>query len=594
MLLRDFRYALRLLRQSPGYALTCIAVLALGIGANAAIFSVIHSVVLKPLPYPDPARLVFVWQRFPALPAPFSRGLPVAHRNYLEWKRQNTVFADMAVFCESKLNESGTDQARQVSTGFASENLFPMLGARARLGRLFHAEEERVVVLTNTYFERRFHRDRGALGKSVTLGDAVYTVIGVLPPKFHVPATEEGFAQLKPEVWVPLSRLFRKPEDHTARTLRVAARLKPGVTLAQARTEMEGIAKRLEESDPEYNKGWTTSVFPFAVEDAVPSLHRALWVLLGAVGFLLLIACANLANLTLARAALRSREIAVRVALGASRGRIVAQLGAEALVVSIAGAALGLLLAHWCIRLLLALEPPEIQRPELIEVNLAVFGYAAAAGVVTTLLFGLAPAIAASRPDLHAALKAGGGWGASAARVRVRQFLIAVECALALVLLAGAGLLLRSFHNLVSLGIGFETRSLATIDIELPEKRYPDSAARSRLFREAMEHARSVPGVTGVAVTERLPLHSVSMSNFYIAGRPDPAAPLAPHCGHGLREPQLFRRDGAPPFGRALLHGGRPRPSGTGQGRRGDRQPELRPKILQRRGPTGKTAAQVR
>jgi len=529
--------------------LTCVAVLALGIGANAAIFSVVHSVILKPLPYPDPSRLVFLWQRFPSLPFPFDRGLEVSRLNYLEWKRQNTVFADMAAFREMARNETGADLARRVSTGFASANLFPLLGVRARLGRLFTPEEERpdndrVVVLTDAYFERRFHGEPGALGRSLTLGNTAYTVIGVLPPQFHLPATGEGSNQLKPEVWVPLSRLFQTANDDEQRQLLVAARLRAGVTLAQARTEMVGIAKRLEQSDPKRNEGWTASVFPFADEDASPTLHRALYVLLGAVALLLSIACANLANLTLARATLRSREIAVRAALGATPARIVAQLGAEALVVSMTGAVCGLLLAHWCVKLLLALQPPEIQRPELIGINLAVFGFAAAAAVLTTLLFGLAPSLVVSRPDLNAALKSGGGWGASAARVRLRQFLIAAEVALALVLLSGAGLLIRSFHKLVSLGVGFDTTHLLTVDLDLPERRYPDGAGRSRFFREAMERVSAVPGVTAAAVVDNLPLHRVTMSNFSIAGRPDPPLTSLPVADMAHVSPNYFQAIG--------------------------------------------------
>ena len=544
-LLRDLRHALRTLFRSPAYALTCVAVLALGIGANTAIFSVVHSVILTPLPYPDASRLVFVWERFPNMPDPPGGRIQVARKNYLEWKRQNTVFSDMAAFRDMPLDETGIDQPQRVSTGFASASLFPILGIRARFGRLFAPDEERkdndhVAVLTDKYFDHRFHHDPAALGKSIILGGAAYTVIGVLPPKFHLPATWEGMDQRKPDVWVPLSRLWKSPEDDSNRLLLVMARLKAGVSLAQSRTEMAAIAQRLGQSDKKLDEGWTTAVFPFEVEDTSPTLHLALYVLLAAVAFLLLIACANLANLTLARATLRSREIAVRLALGATRTRVMAQLVSESFVVSLLGAAAGLLLAHWCIKLMLALEPPDIQRPELIGIDLPVFAFAAFASIVTTLLFGLAPSIAVSRADLSSALKSGGGWGVSAARVRSRQFLIVVEVALALMLLAGAGLMARSFRELITTGIGFQTAHLNTVDIALPEKRYADDAARSRFFRAVLDRARAVPGVTAAAVIDNLPLHQISDSNFYIAGRPEPPLQSLPIADTAHSSPGYF------------------------------------------------------
>ncbi len=533
-MLRDFRYALNTLRRSPGYAALCVAVLALGIGANAAIFSVLNGVVLQALPYPDPDRLVFVWERFPSLPPPIGPRMRVARTNYLEWQRQNTVFSEMAAFLSRQLQETGGER-RKIETGFASASLFPMLGATAHTGRLFTTREEtpgsdRVAVLTDRFFEQRYQRDRGAIGKSLAIDGVSYTIVGVLPSTFHVPATYEGTEQVKPDVWVPLSHIWRRPEDDAVRQLFVAARLKAGVTLGQARAEMDGIARRLQASHKEIDEGWFTSVFPFAIEDTGPEVHRAIYVLMGAVGFLLLIACANLANLTLARAALRSREIAVRLALGASRARIVAQLATESFAVSLAGAAAGLVLAQWCIKLLLAFEPQGIVRPEAIRIDAGVFAFAALASVATTLLFGLAPALAASRQDLNTALKSGGVRGGSAARVRSRQFLIAAEVALALVLVVGAGLMIRSFEALLAVGLGFRTSQVTIADVELPAARYPDPASRSRFFSELMQRARSGPGIEAVAVVDNPPLHRISMSNFYIAGRPDPdlnALPIA-------------------------------------------------------------------
>jgi putative ABC transport system permease protein len=542
----DLIAALRMLRRSPGYALTCIAVLALGIGANAAIFSVIYSVILKPLPYPDPSRLVMVWERFPNMPDPPGSRLQSTHYTYLGWQRQNTVFSDMAAFRDMSLNETGIERPDHVDTGFASANLLPMLGVRARLGRLFSNAEERpgndhVVELSDAFFESHYHRDPAALGRSITLDGASYIIMGVLPPRFHLPAVAQGMDQMKPEVWVPLSRLWKSADDETEHQLYVAARLAPGATLAQARTQMDGIEQQLAEQNPSYNKGWKASVYPFEVEDTSPTLHRALYVLLAAVGMLLLIACANLANLTLARAALRAREITIRLALGATRGRVIRQLVTESLVVSMAGAGAGLILAHWCVQGMLALKPPDIQRPELIDINWTVFAFAAALSLLTTLLFGLAPSIAASDADLNATLKSAGGWGVSAARLRSRQFLITIEVALALMLVSGAGLMLRSFYQLLQEGVGFDTEHLLTLEVSLPHQRYPDGDSQSRFFHNLLDRARALPGVTVATVVDNLPLHQIRLTSFKFAGRPAPAVDALPLSDVAYLDPQFFR-----------------------------------------------------
>jgi predicted permease len=542
---RDLRYALRTLGASPGYTLMCIGVLALGIGANAAMFSVLDGVILSALPYPDPSSLVFVWERFPGLPAPIGERMEVARKNYVEWQRQATVFATMEAYRGMNLEETGGDHPQHIRAGFASAGLFPMLGTQARTGRLFTAGEEKpgtdgVAVLSATYFEQRFHGDPSALGRMLSLGGAAYRIVGVLPPKFHVPSTYEGEDQVSADVWLPLSRLWGGLEDEHERSLNVTARLKPGVTLAAARAEMAGIAKRLQDSEGEFDQGWQTAVFPFSVEDSNPKVHRALGVLMGAVAFLLLIACANLANLQMARVTLRSREMAVRLALGATRARLVVQLAMEAMLLSLTGAAAGLLLARWAVRLMVALKPEDIQRPELIAVSLPVFVFAAGAAVVTTILFGLIPSLGGTGADLGAALKSG-GWGASAVRVRSRQFLIAVEVALALMLVTGAGLMIRSFREIVATGVGFDTTRMATTDIDLPAKSYANGASRSRFFRALIERAQSIPGVSGATLTDTLPLHSLTFHNFSIAGRPEPPIDALPIADQSNVSPNYFK-----------------------------------------------------
>lgn len=541
----DLRSAVRILVRSPAYALTSIAVLALGIGANVAIFSVVSSVVLSPLPYPDVSRLVFVWQRLRVLSDPVLSRSTVYHKNYDEMRRQNTVFDAMAAFSQRRLDETSLDHPQHVSVAFASADLFPMLGVRPRIGRVFQpadddANNNRVAVISDAFFTSRFHRDARALGQTLTLNGNIYSMIGVLPPRFFLPATREGLDQLKPEVWVPLSRLFTNPRDEATAAVYVTARLKPGVSLTQARTEMAGMAERLAQADPDLNKPWIITVFPFAEEDAAPTMHRALWVLLATVGFLLLIACANLANLTLARATQRSREIALRLTLGATRARIIGQLLAESLLISLAGAMAGLLLGKWCIRLILALKPPDIQRPELIGLSASVFAFAAALGLLSTVLFGLAPAMAVSRSELNITLKAAGGWGGSAFRLRSRQFLIAAEVALALILLAGAGLLIRSFRELIATGIGFRTEHLITTDIDLPAADFPDAGSQSRFLRRLLDRIRQIPGVTSAGSVDNLPLHQVSMRQFLIAGRPEPPRESVPVFDTASVSPDYF------------------------------------------------------
>jgi len=522
---QDVRYALRGLRRNPGFTTIAILTLALGIGINTAVFSVLNAVIFEALPYPDAGRLMFVWERMPSMPAPIGPRLPVSYRNFAEWRQQSTSFEAMEAFCQVKLDQPGG--ARQISTGFTSAGLFALLGTAPRMGRLFTAaeerKEERVAVLSDTGFDRRFHRDPGVLGRTITLGETTYTVIGVLPARFRMPAYNEGDVQIDPEVWAPLSRIINHGIADTATALWVPARLQRGVSLQRARSEMTDIAARLAKGDPQHNKGLGASVFSFAQEDASPKVHRALYVLMGAVGFLLLIACANLANLTLARATLRAREIAVRLALGASRGRIVAQLMTEALAVSAAGAVAGLVLAQWSLRLMLALKPGGIHNPEKIAIDARVLLFAVASTVGTALLVGLAPAVAALRSDLNTALKSGGKWGGSALRLRSRQALIVLETAMALVLVTGAGLMIRSFAELLAVGIGFDTTRLTYADLDLPKRRYPDGATQVRFYRDLLGRAGSISGVRAAAVVDSAPLHRVGIANFSIVGRPEPS-----------------------------------------------------------------------
>ncbi|PWT84320.1 MAG: hypothetical protein C5B57_05065 [Blastocatellia bacterium] len=542
---------IRVLFKKPGYLLACLVVLGLGIGGNAAIFSLIYSVIFAPLPYPDVDRLVFVWERVPTLPDPIGPRLPVRRSNFVEWQRQTALFTGMAAFTRQDLRENGAERPQLIPVGFASASLFPMLGVRPETGRLFRDDEERagsdlVAVLSDSYFERRFQRSGAAVGTAIDIGGTSYTVIGVLPRRFHLPGTYEGEQQPKADVWVPLSRRWKALADDLADTLNVMAKLRPGITIDRARIDMGALADRLAKADEERHGPGDVSVFSMRDEDTSPGVNRALYVLWGAVGFLLLIGCANLANLTLARSMVRTREIAVRRALGASRARIIRQLFGESFVVSLLGAGAGVLVAEAAIRAILALHPPGVQRPEQVGLNVTVFAFVAAASGITAVLFGVAPAIAASRTGVNDALKAGASQGASARRSRGRQVLIAGEVAMALVLVSGAGLLIRSFQKVLATDLGYEAARLLSADVDLPENRYPDAQARARFFDSLRERARVLPGVVDATVADALPMHRLTFHNFSIVGQPEPdrkSPPIADFANVGA---DYFRTFGVP------------------------------------------------
>jgi putative ABC transport system permease protein len=524
---RDLSMAFRTLRNSPGYSFACIAILAIGIGANTAMFSVVQAVTLKALPYPNADRLVFVWEKLASMPWPIGPRMQVPRIVYQEWQKQGELFEDIGAFNVETRNEAGVAKPRTLSTGFASASLLPLLGARATVGRLFRADEEqknsdRVVVLSDSYFEQRFHRDPGAIGQSLKLGRDNYTVIGVLPPRFRVPAIFEGMDQKKPDIWIPLSRLWNRAADDTALSLYVLAHRRASVPLDQLRVSISALQERLNKSDKERFVFTQSSVFPAAVEDQSPYINLALYILLGAVGLLLLIGCANLANLTTARAAKRAREISIRRALGATRARVIGQLLTESLLLSIAGTVVGVLLAQAIIQGLLRSHAP-ISRPEEIELNWLVFAFAAAVSLLTTLLFGLAPAITVSKVGVNEALKSRGGGGVSASMNRGRNLLTTAEVGLAVVLLCGSGLLIRTFVNLLQTGLGFRTEKLLVADINLPEVRYPDAASRNRFYDTLLPRVRAIPGVSLATVSTTLPLRAVNFTSFTIAGVPKPA-----------------------------------------------------------------------
>lgn len=519
--------AIRAIRNSPGYTATCIAILTLGIGANTAIFSLLYSVILKPLPYPDAGRLVFLWERDSRYEF-FAERMGVSRVVYEGWRKQATPFSGIAAFTAPEdLPETGVERPRAINTAYVAADLLPMLGAQPAIGRLFRADEDqpgrdRVIVLSPEYFETRFHSDPTQIGKTIALNKVDYTVIGVLPANFRLPANYGGENRYHPDAFVPVSRSWGRRPDNASEFLNVVAKFKPDATTERARQELTAIATSLHKDHPELLGQGEVNITPASVEDQSATLNGTLYLLLGAVGLVLLIACANLANLTLARGKLRAREIAVRRALGASRTRIVLHLLSESLMLSIASAAAGLFLAGGVLQAFRVLAPPDVWRPGMGELSIPVSVFAAAAGIFTAVLFGLMPALSASRIGVGAALKSGGR-SLSSAGSRSRQVLTIVEVALAMTLVVGAGLLLRSFSNILRTGIGFDIENLASVDIDLPESRYPDAADRARFLDRVVAQAKAIPGVTSASMADTLPLHVGMMLTFYRADRPKPA-----------------------------------------------------------------------
>jgi predicted permease len=511
---QDLRYGVRTLIKSPMFTLVAVLTLALGIGATTAIFSVVNAVLLRPLPYPDADKLLYVGQRYRSGLA--GSGEP----KFLFWREQSQSFEALA--CYSGFGGAGGNLAGGSEAEYArgmrvSEDFFRVLGVYPALGRAFTHEEDQpggagVVILSDGLWQRSFGGDRGLIGRSVTLNDRPVTVVGIMPPHFRF-GSEVG-------LFVPMRA---RPGANVDPNATVVGRLKPGVSFDQAQSELKVIAEKYRAAFPrQMAEGETVDAQPYQ-ELFTEGVAKYLWIVLGAVSFLLLIACANVANLQLTRAASRRREIAVRMALGAAGGRIARQLLTEGLVLALAGGAAGLLLALWGTRLLSAMMPRDVL-PAVAEVSVdwRVLAFAFAASVLTGLLFGSAPALQARKVDVNSALKDGPGKGATA-RGRLRGALVVAEVALSLVLLVGAGLLIRTFANLLSVAPGFDPHNVLTFQIDLNGERYDTAGEASAFYRDALERISGLPGVEAAAVTNKLPLDWQFNMPVFLAARPDEA-----------------------------------------------------------------------
>src|SRR5436190_3514507 len=517
---QDLRYGLRMLWKNPGFTIVAVLALALGIGANTAIFSVVNTVLLQPLPYKDPGQLVMLWENATHLGFPKDTPSPA---NFLDWRGQNTVFTGMVAMAQKNFNLTGVGEPERLDGRRISANLFDLLGVQPRLGRGFLSQEDtpgtHVVILSHGLWQRRFGSDPRIIGQAVNLNGESYSVIGVMPPGVNVPSRDNW----KDQLWVPIAFSSEEAQSRGNHYLEVIARMKPGITLKQAQAEMETIAARLAQQYPKTNLRISTVVSPLH-EEVVGDIRPALLVLLGAVGFVLLIACANVANLLLARAAVRQKEIALRLALGASRSRLTRQFLTESVLLAMFGAGLGLLLALGGIRILKTFIPATISQVQTINIDARVLIFTAFVAIVTGIAFGLAPALQASHLNLNDTLNEGGRGAAEGSKgARLRGLLVIAEVAVSFVLLIGAGLLINSFIHLRNLDPGFRADHLLTAKIDLSEVKYPDQAGRSAFYREVIRRVEALPGVRSAAVASNLPLtYNGDSIAVAVEGIPDP------------------------------------------------------------------------
>jgi putative ABC transport system permease protein len=539
-LLQDLRYSLRRLSKSPAFTVVVVLTLALGIGANTAIFSAVNAVLLRPLPYDEPHRLVTIEHLYPSLD-----GLeaPVSVPGFLDYQKKGRSFESMAVQSGWQANLTGVGEPVRMQGQRVTGKLFATLQVPALLGRTIQPGEdspgrERVVVLSHDAWQRIFGADPGIVGRSLALNGEGYEVVGVMPSGFR------DFFNRNAEIWAPL--VFQADqmtdENRTHEFLNLTARLRPGVSVEQARGEMRTLAEQLKRDYPDsYPPSWSLLVTGLSLQ-ATGDVRPALLVLLGAVGFVLLIACANVANLLLARAAARSKEIAVRTALGATRERLLKQLLTESILVSLAGGAGGLLLAYLGVRTLVAMDVGNLPRADEIGIDGTVMLFTVAVSLVAGVLFGLAPAIHTATPDLQGALKEGGrGSTADRGSHALRRSLVVTEVALALTLLTGAGLLLKSFARLQGVDPGFDPSNLLTFNLSLPQTRYGNDTTQAAFFDQALPAIARVPGVTGVGATTVMPFGgSWSTGSFDIEGYQPPENQPGPWGDIRIVSPRFF------------------------------------------------------
>jgi putative ABC transport system permease protein len=519
--LHDLRYASRMLLRAPAFAAVAILTLALGIGANTAIFTIVNALLLRPLPYGDPARLVTVWQDMRARGGPADEWATPG--NYADWRREPALFQSVAVIGGWRPTLTGDAEAEPIPGEQVSHQYFDVLGVPPALGRSFRDQDdvpnaERVAIISDRLWKRRFGGDGTVIGRRIRLNGEAHEIIGVLPAMFRPVSNASA------DIWRPLRLNVATPSRGTV-FLRTVARLAPGVSHERAQTDATALASRLEAEHPAFNEKVGFMIVPLH-DRVVGDIRGGLFAIVGAVTFVLLIACANLANLLMARASSRGRELAVRVALGAGRTRVIRQLLTESLLLAVLGGTAGVVIGVWLVDALLAIAPADAPRLNEVRFHPVVFAFAAALTVLTGLLFGLVPALHSSRSDVTGPLKDGGRGSAGAAGRGVRRALVAAEVALALVLLTGGGLLLQTFVGLQAADLGFDPRGVLTGFVSPPRAGGYDTMAKHRAFYDqVLERAGALPGVRQAALTSVLPLSGDSDMDFRIEGRAAPPSP---------------------------------------------------------------------
>ena len=531
---QDVRYGVRMLLKNPGITVIVIIALALGIGANTAIFSVVNAVLLRPLPYEESDRLVFLNEKSPVLDE-----MSISYPNFTDWRNHTQTFEKIGVYNRASYNLTGSGEAERIVTGQVSADLFSVLRVKPLHGRLFTNDEDKpggtpVVILSYPLWQRRFGGQTSILNQAITLNTKQYVVIGIMPETYAYPS--------RVEMWVPVGQLSDQPSwqqrgNHPG--LYGVARLKPGATIEQADADMNTIAANLEKQYPDTNTGNRVRLRPL-LEIFVSDARRALWVIFAAVGFVLLIACANIANLLLARATARKKEMAVRTAVGASRWRLARQLLTESVLLSLVGGAIGLLLGHWGVKLILYMSPDAIPRSREIGIDWIVMGFTMGVSFLTGIIFGLLPAIQAGDVDVHETLKESGR--GTSGRQWLRSSLVVAEVATTLVLLIAAGLMIRSFYLLQKVNPGFSHEQLTSFSISLPGKKYTTQDSKAQFYDRLLENLRGLPGVESVAAASGLPLGNNGWQTSYVIdGQPEPPRDQVPLLEACLVTPDYFK-----------------------------------------------------